>query len=136
LISINIQQVQDRPHQQPSTHHKHHGERNFTDDQRTAYPRPGARVGSWPIIQRTAAGPLHPGDDESKRPAKHQTVTNSYFETMRIPIAQGRAFQATDRIGTPVAIVNEAFARTFWKDLDPVGRHLRPRFGDQTPWLP
>jgi len=65
----------------------------------------------------------------------YQTVTSGYFEAMRIPIVQGRAFQATDRVGSPVAVVNEAFVRTFWKDLDPVGRRLRPGFGDNTPWV-
>jgi predicted permease len=76
-----------------------------------------------------------PPPDRSELVEYYQTVTSGYFETMRIPIVKGRAFHATDRIGTPVAVVNEAFARTFWKDLDPVGRHVRPRFGDQTPWL-
>ena len=65
----------------------------------------------------------------------YQTVTSGYFEAMRIPIVRGRAFQETDRTGAPVAIVNEAFVRTFWKGLDPIGRRVRPRFGDQTPWV-
>jgi predicted permease len=65
----------------------------------------------------------------------YQTVTSGYFDAMRIPIVQGRAFQATDRVSAPVAVVNEAFVRTFWKNLDPVGRRVRPRFGDDTPWV-
>ncbi len=65
----------------------------------------------------------------------YQTVTTGYFEAMGIPIVEGRSFDDTDRIGAPVAIVNEAFARRFWKDLDPIGRRVRPRFGDRTPWV-
>jgi predicted permease len=65
----------------------------------------------------------------------YQSVTAGYFETMRIPIVRGRAFRDADRTGAPVAIVNETFARTFWKDLDPIGRRVRPRFGDETPWV-
>jgi putative ABC transport system permease protein len=65
----------------------------------------------------------------------YETVTNGYFEAMQIPIVQGRAFQATDRAGAPVAVVNEAFVRTFWKGANPIGRRVRPRFGDQTPWV-
>jgi predicted permease len=65
----------------------------------------------------------------------YQTVTVGYFETMHIPIVRGRAFQEADRIGAPVAVVNETFARTFWRDLDPIGRRVRPRFGDKTPWV-
>jgi putative ABC transport system permease protein len=48
---------------------------------------------------------------------------------------RGRAFQEADRIGAPVAVVNETFARTFWRDLDPIGRRVRPRFGDEAPWV-
>ncbi len=76
-----------------------------------------------------------PPPERSELVEYYQTVTDGYFEAMRIPIVQGRAFQATDRVGAPVAVVNEAFVRAFWKDLDPVGRHLRPRFGDNTPWV-
>jgi predicted permease len=76
-----------------------------------------------------------PSSDRSELVEYYQTVTSGYFEAMRIPIVQGRAFQATDRLGPPVAVVNEAFTRTFWKGLDPIGRRVRPRFGDQTPWV-
>jgi predicted permease len=65
----------------------------------------------------------------------YQTVTGGYFEAMGIPILAGRPFDDTDRTGAPVAVVNEAFARRFWKDLDPIGRRVRPRFGDKTPWV-
>ena len=65
----------------------------------------------------------------------YQSVTIGYFEAMVTPIVRGRPFERTDRAGAPVAIVNEAFVRTFWKGLDPIGRRVRPRFGDQTPWL-
>ena len=63
----------------------------------------------------------------------YQTVTAGYFEAMRIPIVRGRTFR--DRTSAPVAVVNETFARTFWKDLDPIGRRVRPRFGGTTPWV-
>ena len=65
----------------------------------------------------------------------YQTVTTGYFETMEIPVVRGRTFQRTDRAGAPVAVVNEAFVRTFWEGIDPIGRRVRPRFGDQTPWV-
>jgi predicted permease len=54
---------------------------------------------------------------------------------MRIPIVRGRAFESTDGTGAPVAVVNEAFVRTFWNGIDPIGRRVRPSFGDQTPWV-
>ena len=76
-----------------------------------------------------------PPPERSELVEYYQTVTSGYFEALTIPIVQGRAFQATDNTGAPVAVVNESFVRTFWKDLDPIGRRVRPRFGDQTPWV-
>jgi putative ABC transport system permease protein len=116
------------------------------------YDRLIERVGATPGIDRVAAVTGLPPKREYNRfgtdiqdyaPAPeasssvdyYQTVTAGYFETMVTPIVRGRPFERTDRAGAPVAIVNEAFARTFWKGLDPIGRRVRPRFGDQTPWL-
>jgi predicted permease len=65
----------------------------------------------------------------------YQTVTSGYFAAMGIPLVQGRAFEPSDRIGAPVAVVNETFARRYWGDLDPIGRRVRPRFGDRVPWV-
>jgi predicted permease len=49
-----------------------------------------------------------------------------FFETLGIPVRQGRAFTARDVDGAPpVAVVNESFARYFFGDENPIGR----RFG-------
>jgi putative ABC transport system permease protein len=64
----------------------------------------------------------------------YQAVSVGYFGAMRMPVVKGRPFEPTDRVGGPVAVVNETFARRFWNGLDPVGRRVRPRFGDQVPW--
>lgn len=54
------------------------------------------------------------------------TVSGGYFDLMGIPIRRGRPLESSDRDGTlPVAVVNEAFARRFWGEADPVGRRLR-----------
>jgi predicted permease len=66
----------------------------------------------------------------------YQNVMTDYFETMGIPILQGRAFQATDATATgAVAVVNETLVRTFWKELNPMGQRLRPCCGEQVPWF-
>lgn len=52
-------------------------------------------------------------------------VTDRYFETMGIPIVQGRPIDASHREGAQdVAVVNQAFARRFWGSADPVGRTI------------
>ena len=63
----------------------------------------------------------------------YQVVTLGYFETMGIEITAGRAFEAGDAIGGPVVIINEALAKRFYMDKDPLGRRLNPSFGPNTP---
>jgi predicted permease len=65
----------------------------------------------------------------------YQTVTLGYFEAMGVPIVRGRGFERADLVSGPVAVVNEAFARRFWEGRDPIGRRVKPRFGDQVPWV-
>ena len=49
-----------------------------------------------------------------------------YFDTMRIPIAEGRGFTAFDRQGSRrVAIVTEAMARHFWPGQDAIGKRFK-----------
>jgi predicted permease len=66
----------------------------------------------------------------------YQNVMTGYFETMGIPIVQGRSFQASDATATGlVAVVNETLVNTFWKNLNPIGQQLRPCCGDNRPWF-
>jgi predicted permease len=56
-----------------------------------------------------------------------QDVTPAYFRTLGIPLRRGREFDSRDQPGaTPVAIINEAFARKLWPEyplgVDPVGQ--------------
>jgi predicted permease len=53
-------------------------------------------------------------------------VSPGYFETMAIPLLQGRDFGDGDDDTAPlVVIVNQAAARRFWPGEDPIGRRLR-----------
>ena len=55
-------------------------------------------------------------------------VSDDYFRTVGVRVMAGRAFGPADALGAaPVAIVNEAAARRFWGESDPVGRRLRPQ---------
>jgi len=66
----------------------------------------------------------------------YQAVMSNYFETMGIPIVQGRGFERTDAASSGrVAIVNETLVNTFWRGKNPIGQRLRPCCGDQIPWF-
>lgn len=48
-----------------------------------------------------------------------------YFTTMRVPILQGRDFGRQDHMHSPhVAIVNESFARYYFANSNPIGKHI------------
>jgi putative ABC transport system permease protein len=65
----------------------------------------------------------------------YQQVMGDYFETLGIPLLQGRSFQRADAASSGrVAVINETLANTFWKGKNPLGQRLRPGFGDQVPW--
>jgi macrolide transport system ATP-binding/permease protein len=54
------------------------------------------------------------------------TVSESYFDALNVPIVQGRNFQVTDRADSrPVAIVNELFARRYYPNQNAIGKRLR-----------
>jgi predicted permease len=61
-------------------------------------------------------------------------ASGDYFSTMRIPILEGRAIDASDRAGKPaVAVVNQTLARRYFPDGHTVGS--RVRVSGVTGWL-
>ncbi|HVL68362.1 MAG TPA: ABC transporter permease [Vicinamibacterales bacterium] len=70
-----------------------------------------------------------PGD--AAIPIAATWVDEAYFETLGVPIVQGRNFTRADTAGrSAVAIVNEAFVRTYLGEGDPLGRRFRLRTAD------
>jgi predicted permease len=50
-------------------------------------------------------------------------VTPGYFETLRLPLIAGRTFRDSDtKTSAPAVVINEAFAKRYFKDRDPVGQ--------------
>jgi predicted permease len=64
------------------------------------------------------------------------SVTPNFFATIKTPILQGRSFTDADRVDAlPVVIVNEAFVKKFFPNVDPIGKRIRiggPR--STAPW--
>jgi len=91
-----------------------------------------------PYSSGTIAVEDHKGDPQNQDVETDLTgVSADYFTAMDIPILRGRAFTAQDTAKSAgVVIVDEAMARRFWPDRDPLGR--RVKLGSQSstlPWL-
>ena len=100
------------------------------------------RVAATPRVQSAAVGVMsvingdhsrasisiegyQPKDEENMSPC-FDTVSAGYFQTMGIPLLAGREFSARDRMGAPrVAVVNDVFANSYFRNENPIGR----RFG-------
>jgi predicted permease len=53
------------------------------------------------------------------------TVSPGYFETFKIAVKRGRAFtDRDDARGPAVVLINEAMARQYWKDTDPLNERI------------
>ena len=66
-----------------------------------------------------------------------RVVTPGYFHTLRIPVLRGREFTDADA-ANPAAgfIVNEAFAKAFLSDVDPLTTAISVWMEDDNPHLP
>jgi putative ABC transport system permease protein len=54
-----------------------------------------------------------------------QPITPDYFQALGVPLLRGSQFTGLDMKPLPeVAIVNNAFAKKFWPDEDPMGKHI------------
>lgn len=50
-----------------------------------------------------------------------------YFRTMHIPLLKGHDFSERDAVqGKPVAVINEAFAKEYFRNEDAIGKRLKP----------
>jgi len=76
---------------------------------------------------------VHEGPDDEGEMADEAVVGPGYFETLAVPLIQGRDFTDSDTPDTPlVAIVNETMARAFWPGENVVGKRFRTSFaGDE-----
>ncbi len=81
-------------------------------------PRAGWGTGVW-VDGRPAPGPR---DDNF---ASWNRVTAGYFDVIGTPIVKGRGITGRDTaISRNVAVIDEAFARKFFRNEDPIGRHF------------
>ena len=69
-------------------------------------------------------GKLEPGRNADTE-AGWARVMPGFFDVIGDPVIKGRPIDERDKTGSQqVAVINEAFARTFFKDEDPIGKHF------------
>jgi len=77
-----------------------------------------------------------PTAEGSQRPdAEYRVVTPGYFETLGIPLLEGRLLGRQDVAGgQPVIVVSREMAKTFWPRGDALGKRVR-LYSPQGPWV-
>jgi predicted permease len=69
--------------------------------------------------------------------ADQRPVTPGYFAALRVPLLRGRAIEERDNeTGTPVCVIDETMAKTYWPHEDPIGRRIHRGGRDaKAPWM-
>lgn len=100
---------------------------------------PGVQSASagWPLPMSSSAAtisfniqgrPVAKGDEPSESLG---VAMPGYFAAMKIPVVAGRDFGEQDGLtGPPTIIINQAFARKYFPDQNPIGQHIQVSVGD------
>jgi putative ABC transport system permease protein len=63
------------------------------------------------------------------------SVSQNYFHVLELPLLRGRFFNDMDTDKTQqVAVINEAFAQTYWPGQDPLGKRFQSTRAE-SPWI-
>lgn len=70
------------------------------------------------------------GDND--RGSRYDAVGPRYFSTLGIPVLVGREITEQDRSGgRQVCVINETFAKRFFKNRNPIGFHVTQQYGEE-----
>jgi predicted permease len=102
---------------------------------------PGVRAASYSQLGVFSGGESSSSVDvegytpkgEADRESARDAVGPGYFTALGAPITLGRDFLDSDRAGAPrVCVINEAFARRFFENRNPVGMRINEVAGQRT----
>jgi putative ABC transport system permease protein len=98
----------------------------------------GAALASTLLLTDTPSSGTFTLEDRPPFPPSEQIeatidmVSPGFFEMMQVRLVSGRFLDASDRDGGPrTLVINETFARRYWPNQDPVGKHMV--FGTPSP---
>jgi predicted permease len=81
---------------------------------------------NWNVEQVVVPGYHQPGDRGT--PTLNARVSAEYFETLGVPLLEGRLFSDADTPDTPlVLVINETMAHRYWPDESAIGKRVRIR---------
>jgi putative ABC transport system permease protein len=97
----------------------------------TALPYSGHSNGRTFMIE---GRPLEPGNVPN---AMYQVTSPDYFQTVRLPLREGRLLRSSDGPSSqPVTVISERLAERWWKGQSPIGKRIRIGGSDSTgPWM-
>jgi putative ABC transport system permease protein len=85
-----------------------------------------AVANKFPAVGNPRHDPLRVEGQADEHVVAYASVSDDYFRALRIPLRQGRTFDASDReSGLPTAVVSESLARRYWPDGGAVGARVR-----------
>lgn len=98
---------------------------------------PGVRSAAWAGVPPLVEQGYYPDQirrdlplsgDDSWLEIEHNSISSGYFETVGIPVLQGRDFTDFDDEKSPrVVIVNETLAHKYWPGASPLGKRILVR---------
>lgn len=92
-----------------------------------------AAVNGLPLDGGLNMGAYPNGRPDIRRTVEIRSITSGYFETMGIPVLQGRGLSESDRAdGEPVVVIGATAARKWWPRQSPIGDTIR--IGNEKNW--
>lgn len=76
-------------------------------------------------------------DPDDYIPARHEVVSDNYFELLGVPLLEGRGFESADagENAQQVCVINEVMAKRVWPGESAIGRQIRDAWNDTNPWV-
>ena len=121
----------------PAKHNQHYLFYEQLVERISALPGVQSASAGWPLPMSSSSAtvtfniqsrPVAKGDEPSEA---LNLAMPGYFETMRIPLLAGRTFGPQDGLtGHPTIIINQAFAKKYFPNQNPIGQHMQVRAGD------